>query len=95
MTAVPGTEAIAESLRRLCAAGGPEKSICPSEVARALAKDPLEWRSLMPAVRDVAAALQKRGEVRVLQRGQDVDPETARGAIRLTLNAKPHSRPKS
>ena len=91
MTAVPGTEAIADSLRRLCAARGPEKSICPSEVARALTKDPVEWRALMPAVRSVAAALQKRGEIRILQRGQDVDPETARGAVRLALAVKPHS----
>lgn len=58
---------------------GREKSLCPSEVAKALAED---WRSLMPEVRRVASTMP---EIVATQRGQEVDPTTARGPIRLRL----------
>ncbi|MEM6622839.1 MAG: DUF3253 domain-containing protein [Pseudomonadota bacterium] len=61
---------------------GPGKTICPSEVARAMAT---EWRPLMPEVRDVAYAMAAVGRLRVLQKGMEVDPSTARGPIRLAL----------
>lgn len=71
-------------LLSLCAARGPDRSICPSEVARALAED---WRPLMPDVRSVAARLAEEGRVLVLQRGKAVDARTARGPIRLSAPA--------
>jgi hypothetical protein len=58
---------------------GRGKSLCPSEVARALAPD---WRPLMAEVRAVAAAMP---EIVATQNGQEVDPLTARGPIRLRL----------
>ena len=58
---------------------GRGKSLCPSEVARAL--DP-DWRPLMVEVRAVAAAMP---EVMATQQGQEVDPLTAWGPIRLRL----------
>ena len=58
---------------------GRGKSLCPSEVARAL--DP-DWRPLMAEVRAVAAAMP---EVMATRQGQEVDPLTARGPIRLRL----------
>jgi hypothetical protein len=58
---------------------GAGKSFCPSEAARALASD---WRPLMPEVRRVAATL---SEIEALQKGQPVDPLTAKGPIRLRL----------
>ena len=39
----------------------------------------------MPAVRGVAAALQGGGAIVVTQKGQPVDPLTAKGPIRLGL----------
>jgi hypothetical protein len=63
------------------AARGPGRSVCPSEIARAL--DPAGWRALMPAVRAAAAALAAEGAIRVTQRGVAVDAATARGPIRL------------
>ena len=63
-------------------ARGPGKTICPSEVARALAPD---WRALMPEVRKVAQDLAGQGRVTVTQKGQTVDALTARGPIRLGL----------
>ncbi len=61
---------------------GPGKTICPSEVARALAGD-RPAGDLMPHVREAAAQLAERGEIRVLQKGRPVDARTARGPIRL------------
>jgi hypothetical protein len=54
--------------------------MCPSEVARALADD---WRPLMDEVRAAAARLVASGDIEVTQGGTVVDPETARGPIRL------------
>jgi alkylated DNA repair dioxygenase AlkB len=62
---------------------GLEKSICPSEVARALAGE--AWRSLMLLIRTVGAELVADGMVVALQRGQVVDPLTAKGPIRFRV----------
>jgi hypothetical protein len=64
------------------AARGPGKSVCPSEIARALAAD---WRSLMPEIRRVAGALAAEGRLAATRRGAVVDPETPGGPIRLRL----------
>jgi len=60
---------------------GPEKSICPSEVAREVGGE--AWRSLMPLVREVGADLAKSGAIVITQKGIPVDPQTARGPIRF------------
>lgn len=62
---------------------GLDKSICPSEVARELGGE--DWRSLMPLVRSVSAGLIASGLIVALQRGQVVDPLTAKGPIRLRI----------
>lgn len=62
---------------------GENKSICPSEAARAV--DPVGWRDLMGPVREVAGRLVAEGRVAATQRGAAVDPRTARGPIRLRL----------
>ena len=72
---------IERCLRRLAAERGPGKTFCPSEAARALS--PEDWRSKMAAVREEAARLVHVGVLRCTQRGREVDPGTARGAIRL------------
>lgn len=56
----------------------PAGTVCPSEVARVVGGD--RWRSRTALVREVAAGLD---DVTVLQRGQPVDPATARGPVRL------------
>lgn len=65
-------------------ARGAGKTVCPSEVARALAAGG-DWRPLMPHVREAAARLADRGELVVLQRGEPVNARTASGPIRLGL----------
>ncbi|MBA2539779.1 MAG: DUF3253 domain-containing protein, partial [Deltaproteobacteria bacterium] len=54
---------------------------CPSEIARRV--KPTGWRVLMPAVRKVAARLQRAGKVDAYQRGRPVEVSRARGPIRL------------
>jgi hypothetical protein len=82
--ALPGVppEAIADAILQAVTARGPDKSICPSEVARAL--DPAGWRALMPGVRVAALALAREGRIRITQAGRQVDGPL-RGPIRLRL----------
>jgi hypothetical protein len=81
-------DAIATEIILQCLARTPHGTICPSEVARALAGEN-EWRSLMPDVRRVAHILAREGKVAIMQRGAVVDHETARGPIRVTLRVNP------
>lgn len=77
----PTTPAEIEALiLALTAARGPGKSICPSEVARALRPD---WQTLLTAVRRAAGRLALAGQVEILRKGQPVDPNGVKGVIRL------------
>lgn len=58
-------------------------TICPSEVARAVASDGQEWRDLMDPVRAAVGRLVERDEVVVTQGGEVVDLASARGPIRV------------
>lgn len=70
--------AIADLLRRRA----PPATICPSEVARALA--PEGWRAMMPRVRELAFAMAAEGLLEIRQGGRRVLPgDTLRGPIRL------------
>ncbi|MDQ1123870.1 DUF3253 domain-containing protein [Microbacterium trichothecenolyticum] len=69
------------SIRELLAARDADKTICPSEAARAVGGE--QWRDLMPAAREAAHELVGLGEVEVTQRGEVVDVITARGPVRI------------
>jgi hypothetical protein len=61
---------------------GPEKTICPSDAARAV--DPEHWRDLMDDAREAARELARDGEVEITQRGEVLDPDGQwRGPIRI------------
>lgn len=81
-----GAQASADALRAeilaQVARRGAGKSICPSEVARALTED---WRPLMRAVRAEAARLAGEGRIAILRKGKPIDPAEMRGVIRLGL----------
>lgn len=74
-------DALEQSIRDLLAQRAAGKTICPSEAARALGGD--DWRDLMPDAREAAARMRDRGEIEVTQKGEPVDPLTARGPIRI------------
>lgn len=61
---------------------GPLKTVCPSEVARALW--PKHWRMHMDELRTVAADLVRADRLRVTQRGKIIDLATAKGPIRFS-----------
>jgi hypothetical protein len=75
------TQALEQAILELLDRRGEGKTICPSDAARLLA--PEDWRPLMQPIRDAASRLAARGEIVVMQRGKIVDPQTARGPIRL------------
>ena len=74
---------IEAAILRLLAGRRDGATICPSEVARAV--EPGNWRALMPEVRAGATAMAAQGRLRITQKGCPVDPETARGPVRLAL----------
>lgn len=59
-------------------------TICPSEAARLLATDG-DFRPHMAVVRDAARILVADGRVEVLQKGDVIDLDGARGPIRLRM----------
>lgn len=82
--------AIAAEILRQATARGADKSICPSEVARALAPEEEAWRRLMGPVRDAALTLAREGRIEVLRKGKPVDPgQEVRGVIRLRIKGEP------
>jgi Protein of unknown function (DUF3253) len=74
---------IEPTISRLLAARPVSSSICPSEVARALASAD-QWRAEMTAVREVARAMAADGRLRITRGGADIDLTSLHhGAIRL------------
>jgi hypothetical protein len=71
----------------LVAQRGPEKSICPTEAARALAGHPADesWRRHLSPIRLAAARLATAGRIEILRKGKPVAPADARGVVRLRL----------
>lgn len=78
--------AIEETMLRLATERGSGKTICPSEVARALGgPHPDGWGPLMQPVRRVAVRLAHEGRIAILRKGRLVDPDDFRGIYRLAL----------
>ncbi|MBC3761336.1 DUF2256 and DUF3253 domain-containing protein [Quadrisphaera sp. RL12-1S] len=79
--------ALEASLERLLDARAPSSSVCPSEAARAVAGERgLEgegWRDLMEPARAAARRLVVAGRAQITQGGAVVDPDTAKGPIRV------------
>jgi hypothetical protein len=69
---------------RLLEASRAGATICPSEVARAVAGDDrAEWEPLMEPARRAARRLVAAGEVELVQRGRVVDRSAFRGPVRI------------
>lgn len=62
---------------------GVGKTICPSEVARAVR--PEDWRPLMKKVRKAAIRLADAGEISIYRKGKPIPIDQVRGVIRLGL----------
>lgn len=65
---------------------GPEKSTCPSEIARMLF--PGDWREHMKDVVDVAIDLHNQGKAIITQKGIPVDVNHIKGPIRIKIGSR-------
>ena len=81
-----------EVIRELLLARAPDKTICPSDAAKAIA-GPEGFRPHMDEVRNAARAMVARGELDVTQRGTVVDLDDVRGPVRLRLRSRDESDP--
>ncbi len=80
----PDNLAITEAIEAAVAARGDGKTICPSEVARALAgSNEKDWRRLMKPIRAEAVRLADAGRLDIRRKGKTVDPHDFRGVYRL------------
>ncbi len=68
----------------MAASRGADKTICPSEVARALF--PADWHNHMEEVRQSAFQLQQEGKVSITQKGQPVHSHEVKGPIRIKIS---------
>lgn len=71
---------IEATMRTLLRNRAPDKTICPSEVARVVGQP--DWRGVMDAVRDVAAELAEAQVLQVTRRGKPVVTDEPSGPVR-------------
>ena len=83
MAGAVSPEAIEAEIIQRTTERGAGKSICPSEVARALA--PEKWQPLMGPIRQVAARLAAAGRIDILRKGKPIAPDAIHGVIRLRI----------
>ncbi|AXC13095.1 hypothetical protein ACPOL_3816 [Acidisarcina polymorpha] len=81
MTDIDLDTSLERAILELLQQRGPGKTICPSDAARKVAGE--SWRPLMEPTRRVARRLAAAGEIVITQHGMVVDPDQAKGAIRL------------
>lgn len=62
---------------------GEEKTVCPSEVARA--KRDENWQQLMGEIRVRAIKLADAGQIAIYRKGKPADPHDFKGVYRLGL----------
>ena len=72
---------IEEMIFKLLAEIGPNKSLGPETVARAL--DPEGWRRMLPRVRAEAVGLSRQGKLVILRHNKPADPDTFKGVWRM------------
>jgi hypothetical protein len=81
-TAEADHERLAAAVLALAGHRGPDRTICPSDAARAVGGE--RWRSLMGAARSAARDLAVADEVELLQRGSVVAADAElRGPVRI------------
>jgi hypothetical protein len=75
---------IEATIRALARHRGPDRTICPSDVARSIGG--ANWRPLMPTVRDAARDLASAGDVEILQKFVVIEPlGTWKGPVRIRI----------
>jgi hypothetical protein len=80
----PVLSLILKTILSMATKRGPDKSTCPSEIARELF--PTDWRKHMQEVRDAAIELHQAGKVTITQKGRPVDTGNIKGPVRIKIN---------
>lgn len=75
---------ILPTILSVAAQRGPEKTTCPSEIARMLFPD--DWRNHMKDIVDVAIELHNQGKVLITQKGIPIDVNHIKGPIRIKIS---------
>lgn len=88
MPAIPDSPPLLDAIiTGLCAERGADRTICPTEAAKAFAaalgENETAWRTHLGAVRRAAVALAMAGRLVITRKGKPVDPENFRGVYRL------------
>ncbi len=91
-----GDDPVARAILELIETLAPGRSISPVEAARAFARararpgDPPDgWRRYLPAVRQQALNLARRGRLTILRKGKPVEPHAPfKGVVRLARAAE-------
>lgn len=74
---------ISETILATAKDRGPNKSTCPSEIARMLY--PEKWRRYMEEVRSIAVQLRDQGKVLITQKGTVIETDNFKGPIRIKI----------
>jgi len=74
---------IYETIISIATHRGPEKSTCPSEIARRLFPD--DWREHMKNILDAAIDLHHQGKVVITQKGGPIDVNHIKGPVRIKI----------
>jgi hypothetical protein len=74
---------ISDTIIQMATERGTDKTICPSEVARAMFDT--GWRKHMNDVRTAAISLQQQNKVLITQNGKPVDVNDIKGPIRIKI----------
>jgi len=80
---------IEAAMRALLGSRKPDRTICPSDVARIVGGP--GWRTVLAVVREHAVVMRTRGEIEILRRGQVVQDDPTQGVLRYRL--APEARP--
>jgi hypothetical protein len=87
MTDADSPKTLAATVLTLCVDASPNRTICPTDAAKAYAQardeGPLGWRSHLQEVRRVAVQLANEGRIVIYRKGKPVDPNEFRGVYRL------------
>lgn len=76
---------IEQGILEAVAACGPDRTACPTEVARTIAGGhPDQWGAIMTPVRRIAVRLANEGRLVIIRKGKPVDPNDFRGVYRLS-----------
>ena len=85
---LPDDKVIEAMILAMIAERGSSKTVCPSEVARALAgSNEKAWRRLMTPIRRVAVRLADEDRVALRRKGRPVDSHDFKGIYRIGLPA--------